>query len=318
MLRYILSRLVQLVPVMLGLSLLVFVVIRAIPGDPAVVLAGPDASEEQLTAIHARLGLDQPLPVQYGIWLGNVLRGDLGSSYAAKIPVTELVGQRLAATLYLTFAAMTLALLISFPLGLLCAVSEGSILDSLVSAASGIAMSLPGFWLGLLLVLAFSLQLGWLPPSGYLVPGRGLVQSIRLLILPAVTLAVPLAAIFLRFIRAELLQTLGKDYTRTARAKGLSEMVIMLHHVLPNAMIPVVTAIGLQLSRLLGGAVVVEIIFAWPGVGRLVVQAINDRDYATVQGVLLVLSLLFVLVSLITDLCYGLLDPRISRAGGNR
>jgi peptide/nickel transport system permease protein len=318
MLRYILSRLVQLVPVMLGLSLLVFVVIRAIPGDPAVVLAGPDASEEQLTAIHARLGLDQPLPVQYGIWLGNVLRGDLGSSYAAKIPVTELVGQRLAATLYLTFAAMTLALLISFPLGLLCAVSEGSILDSLVSAASGIAMSLPGFWLGLLLVLAFSLQLGWLPPSGYLVPGRGLVQSIRLLILPAVTLAVPLAAIFLRFIRAELLQTLGKDYTRTARAKGLSEMVIMLHHVLPNAMIPVVTAIGLQLSRLLGGAVVVEIIFAWPGVGRLVVQAINDRDYVTVQGVLLVLSLLFVLVSLITDLCYGLLDPRISRAGGNR
>ena len=311
MLTFLIRRLAQLLFVAFVLSIAVFLLIRAIPGDPAMYLAGASATPDQVAAVRTRFGLDQPLPAQYVHWLGNILHGDLGRSYTSQFPVSELVAQRLPATLSLALASLALALLLSFPLGVLSALHEGRGFDVAVSVISGIFLGVPTFWLGLLLILGVSLRLNWLPPNGYADPVRQPGEWLHFAVLPVLTLALPLTATFTRFIRSELLEVLSNDYVRTARAKGISETAVMLRHVLSNAMIPVVTAIGLQFTRLMGGAVIVETIFAWPGIGRLTTQAIAGRDYSVVQGVLLLLAIIFALISFGVDLAYAALDPRL-------
>jgi peptide/nickel transport system permease protein len=315
---YLTKRLLEMIAVALILSALIFLLMRALPGDPAQMMAGLDATPEMIAAIRTKLGLDLPLPAQYVLWFSGVLRGDLGRSYTANIPVAQLILERLPATLLLTITALLLALLLSFPLGIIQALREGSLSDSIISTFSSIGISLPTFWLGLLFILTFSIRLKWLPPSGYAEPFEEPIRFLRYLALPALTLAIPLMAMFVRFIRAALLEVIGKDYVRVARAKGLEEQRIALGHVVPNGLIPIIAVIGVQLSRLLGGAIIIEIIFAWPGIGRLLIQAINNRDYATVQGVLLVLGALYVFVSLLTDLVSAAADPRIRLEGKRR
>jgi ABC-type dipeptide/oligopeptide/nickel transport system permease component len=320
MLAFTLRRLVQAIPVVFLSTVGVFLLLHLVPGDPAVALAGSDATPEVLHAMRRELGLDQPLPVQYGLWVGRVIQGDLGRSYASKLPVGEQIAQRIPATLELTIAGLLLALLISIPTGILAAVRERGPADWLVSSFNAFAIAVPNFWFGILMILLFGLALGWLPPSGRGDFGRDPVGALQFLLLPAVTLALNQSAILSRFVKSSMLEVMHEDFVRTARAKGLREWLVVQRHVLRNALVPVATVLGIQFGRLLGGAIVVESVFAWPGVGRLILQGIGNRDYTIVQGTLLLLVVTFVVVNLITDLAYGLLDPRIrlSRGGVGR
>ncbi|MDA8219336.1 MAG: ABC transporter permease [Dehalococcoidales bacterium] len=318
MVAYIIRRLLQLIPVVLLASVLVFLLLRLVPGDPAETVAGPDATPDVIEAVRHKMGLDQPLPVQYGIWLGDVVRGDLGESYISKMPVSELIGYAFPATLQLTLAALFLAVCISIPFGVIAAVKQASKFDLMVQGYTALGLGVPNFWLGILLILLFALVLGWLPPGGRIDPMQNPGMALRTLLLPAVTLAVHMSAVFTRFVRSAMLEVLHEDYVRTARAKGLEERAVVLGHALRSALVPVVTVVGLQFGRLLGGAVVVESVFAWPGLGRLMIQAVEQRDYTVVQASLLWLVLVFVLINLLTDITYAYLDPRIrlSRGGG--
>lgn len=316
MLAFTLRRLVQAIPVVLLSTLGVFSLLHMVPGDPAVALAGSDATPEVLQAMRRELGLDQPLPLQYAQWMGRVMQGDLGRSYASKLPVGEQIAQRIPATLELTIAGLLLALLISIPTGILAAVRERGPADWIVSSFNAFAIAMPNFWFGILMILLFGLVLGWLPPSGRGDFGREPVAALQFLILPAVTLALNQSAILSRFVKSSMLEVMHEDYIRTARAKGLREWLVIQRHVLRNALIPVATVLGIQFGRLLGGAIVVESVFAWPGVGRLILQGIGNRDYMIVQGALLLLVVTFILVNLVTDLAYGLFDPRIRLSRG--
>lgn len=316
MLTFALRRLVQAVPVVILSSVVVFLVLHLVPGDPAIALAGSDATPEVLQAVRRDLGLDQPLPVQYGLWVGRVLQGDLGRSYASKLPVGEQIVQRIPATLELTIAGLALALLISVPSGILAAVKERGPADWIVSSFNAFAIAMPNFWFGIIMILLFGLVLGWLPPSGRGDLGRDPIGALTFLILPAVTLALNQSAILSRFVKSSMLEVMHEDYVRTARAKGLREWLVVRRHVLRNALVPIATVLGIQFGRLLGGAIVVESVFAWPGVGRLILQGIGNRDYIVVQGTLLLLVITFVVVNLVTDLTYGLLDPRIRLSRG--
>ncbi len=311
MLSFILQRLVQAVPVVLLSTVAVFTLMRLIPGDPAQILAGPDATPESIAAIRTDMGLDQPLPVQYVFWLSHVAQGDLGKSVLSKMPVATVMAQRIPATLELSLAAVVLTLLIAVPTGIIAAVRTDGIVDWLITSLNGVAIAVPGFWLGILGIIVFALILGWLPPGGRGDWGRDPVQEFKFLLMPAFTLAIGSAASLSRLVKSSMLEVLYDDYVRTARAKGLSEQLVIVRHALRNALVPVITVMGLQFGRLLGGAVITESVFAWPGLGRLILDAIGNRDYLVVQAALLALVLIYITVNLLTDLAYGLIDPRI-------
>jgi len=306
-------RLLHLGPVLLGVSLIVFLVLHLAPGDPAEVMLGAHANREDLARLRTQLGLDQPLHVQYVTWISHVARGDLGRSLWMKRPVLGEVLERFKATMLLTGSALLLSTIGGIALGIASATRANSLLDRLSGVASLFGASMPVFWLGIVLMVIFSLWLGWLPASGMYAPygGGGLRDLLSHLILPAVTLAAASVTIIARLTRATMLETLGQDYVRTARAKGLGERKVVWRHALKNALIPIVTVVGVQAGYLLGGAVLTETVFAWPGVGTLVVQGILARDMPLVQGGVLVIALSFVLVNLLVDTLYAWLDPRI-------
>jgi peptide/nickel transport system permease protein len=306
-------RLLHLAPVLLGVSVIVFMVLHLAPGDPAEVMLGANANKEDLDRLRTQLGLDQPLHVQYFTWISHVARGDLGRSLWMKRPVLGEVLERFKATILLTGSALLLSTLGGLALGIASATRANSLLDRLSGVASLFGASMPVFWLGIVLMVIFSLWLGWLPASGMYAPygGGGLGDLLAHLVLPAVTLAAASVTIIARLTRATMLETLGQDYVRTARAKGLGERTVVWRHALKNALIPIVTVVGVQAGYLLGGAVLTETVFAWPGVGTLVIQGILARDMPLVQGGVLVIALSFVLVNLLVDTLYAWLDPRI-------
>jgi peptide/nickel transport system permease protein len=309
---YLSRRALTLFPILLFMSIIVFALIRMIPGDPIDVMYGSEGMDEiRRAALTRELGLDQPVFVQYGKWLWRAVQGDLGNSYRAGMPVLQLIGRRLPATLLLSLAALFLSLLIALPLGLLAAIKRNSGVDMGATAFAILGISMPNFWSGILLVLVFSVWLGWLPSIGYVSPFENFSESLRHLILPSITLGWALAGVTTRLARSSLLEELGKDYVRTARGKGLPERTVLFTHGLRNSLIPTVTMIGLQLGFLIGGTVVVETVFAWPGVGLLVVDSIFARDYPVVQGVVLVIAVLVVAINLLVDVTYTVLDPRI-------
>jgi peptide/nickel transport system permease protein len=313
---FVVRRLLEAVPVVFLATVVIFLGLRLLPGDPATILAGPDATPDALVAIRLANGLDEPLPAQYAIWIGNVVRGDLGVSFFTRAPVLQLLAQRAPATLELGLAGMLLTVLLGIPSGILAAVRAHQPSDWFISAFNGLAVAVPGFWLGILAILLFSLVLGWLPPGGRGDLMRDPMLEMKFLLLPAVTLALPGAAGLSRLVKASMLEVLGDDYVRTARAKGVAQSGVVWHHALRNALVPVATVLGLQFGRLLGGAVITESVFSWPGLGRLIRDSISNRDYAVVQACLLLLVMLFVVINLMTDIVYGVLDPRIRLSGG--
>jgi peptide/nickel transport system permease protein len=300
-----------MIPVFFLVSIAVFSIIHLIPGNPAEILAGPNATPEQLAALEASMGLDQPIYQQYIIWLGNVLQGDLGVSFINKYPVSQLIIQRIPATVELALASMLIAVLLSFPLGILAALRPGSTFDFVATTLSAIAYAIPYFFWLILLILLFSLQWKILPPSGRPDFSEEPVLHLQSLLLPSLALGIWIAAKLMRYIRSSLLEVLDQDYVRTARSKGLRSTVVVLRHSVPNALIPVVTILALQLGDLLSGAIIVETIYAWPGVGRLTIQAIEWRDYSILQANVLFIVGAFLFVNLLADLTYGWLDPRI-------
>jgi peptide/nickel transport system permease protein len=311
--RYLIRRLLLLVPVLLGVSLVVFLVLHLSPGDPAEIMLGPQATAEDVAGLRAALGLDQPLPVQYARWMAHVLQGDLGRSIRMRQPVLGEVLTRFRATLILTATALLLSTIGGITLGVLSATWPHSLVDRLSTVGSIFGASMPSFWLGLVLMVCFSLWLGWLPASGMYGAhgGDSLVDLARHLVLPAVTLAAASMTIIARLTRSTMLDILRQDFVRTARAKGLVEGAVVLRHALRNALIPAATVVGVQAGYLLGGAIFTETVFAWPGVGTLMVQGILARDFPLVQGCVLVIALVFVLFNLAVDLLYAFLDPRI-------
>lgn len=331
--RYITKRLLNLIPVLLGITLLVFVFLHLIPGDPAVVMAGERATPEQVAALREQLGLNQPLPIQYLLFLGNLLRLNFGTSIISGVPITEEIKIRWPATFELSVAAMLVATVIGIPAGVLAAVRKNSAVDNLTMSGSLLGVSLPVYWLGLLLVYLFAVNLQWLPPSGRisidaglnfkpitgfyvldsLLQGdfRALKDVLAHLILPAITLGTIPLAILARITRSAMLEVLSQDYIRTARAKGLLERWVILKHALKNALLPVVTIIGLQFGTLLGGAILTETIFSWPGIGSWIYEGILSRDYPVVQGGVVFVAVAFVLINLLVDLSYAFFDPRI-------
>lgn len=311
MANYAARRILQGIPVLILSSIFVFVLIRFIPGDPAVVIAGSDALPEQIAAIRAKFGLDKPIWQQYLIWISHVLRGDLGVSVLNGFPVEELIWLKFGATLQLTVGAIVVSLLISLPLGILSAIRRGGWIDRITSLFVALTYAIPTFWLGILLVIIFALQLRWLPPSGRVDFNDKPLLALQLLILPSITLGLYTAAVLTRFLKTSLLEIMGQDFVRTARAKGLNQSGVVFRHMLKNALIPFLTVFGLQIGVFLGGAVVTESIFDWPGMGRMMLNAIQTRDYPVLQGGILFIVVGFVLVNLITDLAYAYLDPRI-------
>jgi peptide/nickel transport system permease protein len=311
--RFLARRLLHLGPVLLGVSVIVFLVLHLAPGDPAEIMLGANANKEDLERLRTQLGLDQPLHVQYVTWIGHVVRGDLGRSLWMKRPVLGEVLERFKATLLLTGTALFLSTVGGIALGIASARRANSLLDRLSAVASLFGASMPTFWLGIVLMVIFSLRLGWLPASGMYAPygGGGLWDLLTHLVLPAITLAAASITIIARLTRAAMLEILGQDYVRTARAKGLGERPVVWRHALKNALIPIVTVVGVQAGYLLGGAVLTETVFAWPGVGTLVVQGILARDIPLVQGGVLIIAVSFVLVNLAVDTLYAWLDPRI-------
>jgi peptide/nickel transport system permease protein len=301
--RYLIRRLLLTIPVLLGVATLVFSLIHFIPGDPAQAMLGEGAAPEDVAQLRERLGLDRPLLVQYGSFLKGLTRGDLGVSLRNDQPVTQQILERMPATAELALASMTVAVVIALPLGIIAAVWRGTAIDHSAMTLSLVGISVPNFWLGPLLAIVFAVELGWLP-----VGGRGTLAH---LVLPALTLGAALAAILARMTRASLLEELGEPYVLAARAKGVSRSRAVLRHAFRNSLIPIVTILGLQFGVVLTGAVITETIFAWPGIGRLLIQSISFRDYPTVQGCVLLIAVTYVGVNLITDLTYGFLDPRI-------
>jgi ABC-type dipeptide/oligopeptide/nickel transport system permease component len=303
MLRYLLRRLLLTIPVLLGVATLVFALIHLVPGDPAQAMLGESASPEDVARLRTNLGLDKPLLTQYGAFLAGVGRGDLGRSFRSGQPVAQEIGRRLGDTAILALSAMAVAIVVAIPLGILAAVFRGRFADHAAMTLALVGISIPSFWLGPLLAILFAVQLGWLPVSGSGTPLH--------VILPAVTLGTALAAILARMTRSSVIEELRELYVLAARARGLSQSRAVLRHAFRNSLIPVVTIIGLQFGAVLTGTIITETIFGWPGVGRLLITAINTRDYPLVQGCILFISVTYVAMNLITDLTYGFLDPRI-------
>ena len=311
MLRFLIGRLLATIPVLLVVAIAVFLLLRLTPGDPAAVIAGDSATTEQIEQIRESLGLNRPIPVQFAIWFGNVLQGDLGESFFFKKPVAELIAQRIEPTLALALTTIVVAVVIAVPLGTLAAWRHGGWLDRALMGFSTLGFSIPVFVLAYLLIWLVSMKLGWLPVQGYRRVAEGVGPFLRHLILPSLTLAVIYVALIARVTRAAVSEALAEDFVRTARAKGLPERRVLIHHALANAAVPIVTVIGIGLALLIGGVVVTESVYAIPGLGRLTVDAVLARDFPTIQGVILLFSAAYVLVNLLIDLSYLALDPRI-------
>lgn len=312
--RYIIERLLLALIVILGVTFVVFLIIQLVPGDPARVILGVQANEENVAALRERLGLNRPFLVQYGSWLLGALQGDLGRSLVTGQPVAPQLMQRLPATLQLAIAALLVGMLIAFPAGIVSALNPGSKIDTAASIMSQIGVAIPDFWMGIMLILLFSLTLEWLPSRGYTPVTEDFGDWLAHIILPATTLGVISGSIQTRFVRSAMLDVVNQNYIRTAQAKGLHERVVIVRHALPNAMITIVTIVGLQITALLSAVVVVEVVFGWPGLGRLALNAVLDRDYPLLQGAVLTMAVLLTLVNLGVDLLYFLLDPRIEYA----
>jgi peptide/nickel transport system permease protein len=308
---YLTGRLLALVPVLLVVAAVVFLMIHLTPGDPARVLLGQDATPEQVQALRHELGLDRPLLVQFVLWLGRALRGDLGLSFFQHLPVTIDIVQHASPTLLLSLMAITVSLLIGIPAGVISAVFRNSWLDQGSLALAMLGAAVPSFWLGLSMIVIFAVNLGWLPSSGYRSPAEGLGLSLHYLLLPAFALGLPNSSLIIRFTRSSLLDVIGNDYIMTARAKGVGERAVIFHHALRNALVPILTVIGLTFAALMGGAVVTETVFSLPGIGQLVVSSVLRRDYPVIQGVILTVATAYVLINLGVDLLYFLVDPRV-------
>lgn len=306
MLQYLLKRLVSAILVIFGVTLLVFTMVRLVPGDPVDIMFAnqPRPTAEQRAAIRRQLGLDLPIHLQYFRFVGRAFQGDLGRSFRTKQPVTSEIVARLPNTVKLTVASLSVAVLFGVCAGMLAAMFKGSWIDATTMVIAILGVSLPGFWLGLMLILLFAVQLGWFPVSG--------AATWRHLVLPAVTLGVLTSGILARMTRSSLLEELSRDYVRTARAKGLRESAVIARHALRNALIPVVTIVGLQLGQLLSGAFIIEAVFAYPGIGLLAVNALQARDFPLIQGIVLFVAVIYVVVNLVVDLLYCLIDPRVS------
>lgn len=304
MLQYILKRILMIIPVMLGVSVIVFGIMELTPGDPARMILGERAPEEQLAALRLQLRLDEPAHIRFGSWLGGVVQLNLGRSIRSKRPVIDEIRQRYPATMKLALLATGIAVVIGIPFGVISAVRPNSLADHLLTFTSFVGLAMPVFWQALMMILLFSLVLGWFPATG-------MGDSWKYYVLPAVTLGTGAIASITRMTRSTMLETINQDYVRTARAKGLVEQRVVYRHALRNAMIPVATVIGLQFGGLLAGAVITETIFAWPGIGRLAIDAIRTKDFPVVQGVILVFALTYAVVNLLVDILYGFLDPRL-------
>jgi len=308
---YFVRRLASLVPTLVFVSILIFGLQQLLPGDPAQMLAGEDQRPEVIEHYRQKLHLDKPIVVQYGYWMGGVLQGDLGESTRTQLPVLDLILQKLPVTVELALLSMFIALLIGIPTGVISAVKRGSAWDhgATVFALSGLSM--PNFWLGIMMILLFSVELGWLPASGYVSPFENLGANIAAMIMPAIVLGTAISAVLMRHTRSSMLQVLAADYVRTARAKGLNERVVVLKHALRNALTPVITLGALELGALLSGAVLTEQVFTIPGFGKLIIDAVFNRDYAVVQGVVLVTATAYILLNLMADMAYFLFNPRL-------
>jgi peptide/nickel transport system permease protein len=303
MLGYIIRRLLQLIFIVWAVSVLVFVVVRLLPGDPAQMMAGPNASPGQVENIRIRLGLDKPISYQYWVFLQNAAHGNLGISFRYDRPVTEMIAEVYPITLRLAFVSMGLSLLVAVPLGILAALHPNSLLDRFSLILASFSQSMPSFFLGIVFLMIFAVKLRWFPALGY--------EGIKAMVLPAVTLAFGLIAMIIRVTRTSFIEALSADYVRTARSKGLGEPSIVLLHILPNALMPMVTVVGLQFGYLLGGIVAIEMVFNWPGIGYAMVRAIQNRDFPMVQAIIVVVATTFVLMTFVVDLLYAVLDPRI-------
>jgi peptide/nickel transport system permease protein len=311
MTRYLASRFAGMVIVMLIVAALVFLITRLAPGDPAAVMLGEQATAADIAQLRASYGLDRPLPVQFLYWLSELARGNLGQSIFLQRPVTQALLERAEPTFFLTLFSIIVAVLIGVPAGIAAAVWRGKVIDQALSGFAMLGASVPSFWFGLILMQIFAVSLGWFPVAGYGDPGVPLSDRLHHLILPSIVLGVVNSALILRFTRASMLDVLGEDHIRTARAKGVSEARVVLHHALRNALIPVITVLGLTFALLIGGAIVTETVFGLPGIGNLVVSAVLRRDYPVIQGALLVIAGLYVLINLLIDLLYLAIDPRV-------
>ncbi|MDQ1900852.1 ABC transporter permease [Paracoccus sp. WLY502] len=313
MLRYLLRRMIVMGASLLAASVVIFSVVELVPGDPASFMLGTGAQPETLAALRQQMGLDDPLPLRYAGWLGAILQGDFGTSFTYKTPVAPMIGERLQVSLPLAVMALVLAVVLALPVGLHAAARRGRAGDGLAMGAAHLGIALPNFWLAMLLVLVFAVHLRWLPAGGF--PGwSDPLAALRSLILPAIALALPQAAILARVLRSSLIETMGQDYIRTARAKGLSRGQTLRRHALRNALIPVLTILGMQFSFLLAGAIIIENVFYLPGLGRMIFQAITQRDLIVVQSAVLVLVAAVIAVTFLVDLAYAAVDPRLRRA----
>ncbi len=311
MIRYILQRLAGMIVVMFLVVTIVFLILRVTPGDPAAVMLGPDATAQDIADLRGKLGLDRSLLVQYVIYVGQLLKGDLGQSIFLNIPVGTALLQRAEPTFFLTIFSLAIASVIALPIGIYAAYRRGSFIDQAATTIAMFAASIPSFWLGLILMQVFAVRLNFFPVSGYGGPDAGFMERMYHLTLPAVALGLVSSALILRFTRASMLDVLGDDYIRTARAKGLVERRVILKHALKNALIPILTVLGLTAAVLIAGAVVTETVFSLPGIGNLVVSAVLRRDYPVIQGALLVIAALYVLINFAIDMLYLLVDPRV-------
>jgi peptide/nickel transport system permease protein len=308
---YIARRLIALVPTLLFVSVLIFSLQQLLPGDPALALAGEDHDPVAVAAIRAKYHLDRPIVVQYRIWLGNVLRGDFGESLRSRIPVSELLASKLPVTIELAVCSMLVALLLGLPAGIISATRKGTPLDFTANLVALSGLSVPHFWLGIMLILLFAVRLGWLPASGYATPWENPLRNLTTLLLPSVVLGTGVAGVMMRHTRSAMMQTLDADYVRTARAKSVPERLVVLKHALRNALIPIITLGAIEFGRLLSGAVLTEQIFNIPGFGKLLVDGVFNRDYAVVQAVVLVSAALYVLLNLLADVLYFVANPRM-------
>ena len=311
MVKYILKRFLLLIPTLIVVGVLVFLLMHLTPGDPAVIMLGAEATEENLVSLRRELGLDKPLPVQFVIWISGIMRADFGVSIHSKRPVFQSIKERFPVTITLTSLALIFSLVIALPSGILAAVYHNTRKDYLFMVAAILGVSIPGFWLGLMALLIFSVNLGWIDSTGFVPIWDDFWEGMRYMIFPSITLGLYMAAVVARMIRSSMLDVLSMEYITHARAKGLSELKVIVKHALKNAFAPTLTIIGIQYGTLLGGAVVTEMVFGLPGLGRYIVQSIYNRDYPVVQGCILFIAFIYVFVNLVVDILYAYFDPRI-------
>ena len=312
MTNYILKRILALIPIMFIVGIFVFFIIHLIPGNPAAMMLGPEATPEEIDAFSRSMGLDRPIPIQFVEWISNVVRGDFGMSlFFQGQQVTRVVFEHFKVTLTLTVLGVILAIILGIITGVIAAINHNNLLDRIIMVITSAGVSIPNFWLGLMLVLFFSIRLSLLPPAGFKPLSAGLGESLRYLILPAITLAFGQTSLIARMTRSNMLEVLRSDYVRTAKAKGLSELMVNYKHALKNVLIPVITIIGLSFANLMGGAVVTEQIFNIPGVGRLLIKSVFTRDYPVIEGIVLYIAAMWVIINLVTDVLYVIIDPRI-------